>query len=95
MTPIHGVDVGYFLQLWTTDGGEVGSQVETIQAPPFLQQGLGGPEDRSAWEGDKGLRCPWHHSLGGKRLETRAFGLKQDSFPFSEPLPWAQEHEAC
>lgn len=46
MIPIYGVDMGRFLQLWTTDGGEVGSQVEKIQSPPFLQQVLDGLEDR-------------------------------------------------
>lgn len=54
MTPIYGVDMGHFLQLWTTDSGEVGSQVEKIQSPPFLQQVLGGPEDRVPGRGIRG-----------------------------------------
>lgn len=40
LTPTYGVDTGHLLQLWITDGGEVGSQVGTAF---FSIRGWAGP----------------------------------------------------
>lgn len=50
LTPTCGVDTGHLLQLWITDGGEVGSPVGTafssIKGWAGLRPGVGGDRRR-------------------------------------------------